>query len=257
MLGTGDYQPGPIRITFLVLRPVGAVVERPHADLWLATNVDSPPLGRTTARLESITAPGADVNAQGSSVLYVSHIDVPRPGTYSILVRPTGSRAVAIDRIVVRSATKAPAVGSQATASATPTTASSGGQLQRITTHVPPDRDLLRYSVADSLAAHVPFVLAFASPAICLNRTCGPVVDVVEAVKRELHTRAVRFIHVEPFASNNPGLGFNRFARQWRLPSEPFVFLVGADGRIKAKFEGSVSVRELAGAVRSYLLQHA
>ena len=60
MLGTGDYQPGPIRITFLVLRPDGAVVERPHADLWLATNVDSPPLGRTTARLESITPDGFD-----------------------------------------------------------------------------------------------------------------------------------------------------------------------------------------------------
>ena len=39
-----------------------------------------------------------------------------------------------------------------------------------------------------------------------------------------------------------------------RPASEPWVFLVGADGRVKAKFEGSVSAAELASAVRAKLL---
>jgi len=168
----------------------------------------------------------------------VSHLNISRPGSYSILVRPVNSRVAAIDHLLIGKTTKAPKVGARAFPSPTPTIASSGGDLHQITTHVPPDTALLRYSVAASLAAHAPFVLAFASPAICLNRTCGPVVDVVEAVRRELH---------------NPGLGFNRFARQWRLPSEPFLFLVGADGKIKAKFEGSASIGELARAVSTYL----
>ena len=38
---------------------------------------------------------------------------------------------------------------------------------------------------------------------------------------------------------------------EWRLPSEPWVFLVGADGRIKSRFEASVSYGELVSAVRS------
>jgi hypothetical protein len=42
--------------------------------------------------------------------------------------------------------------------------------------------------------------------------------------------------------------------RQWGLPSEPWVFLVGADGLIKARFEGTVSVRELDEAVQQHLL---
>jgi peroxiredoxin len=46
----------------------------------------------------------------------------------------------------------------------------------------------------------------------------------------------------------------NAYMREWGLPSEPWTFLVGADGRIKAKFEGSVSVDELAAAVRRSLL---
>lgn len=183
----------------------------------------------------------------------MSHLNISRPGSYSILVRPVNSRVAAIDHLLIGKTTKAPKVGARAFPSPTPTIASSGGDLHQITTHVPPDTALLRYSVAASLAAHAPFVLAFASPAICLNRTCGPVVDVVEAVRRELHNSRIRFIHVEPFVNNNPGLGFNRFARQWRLPSEPFLFLVGADGKIKAKFEGSASIGELARAVSTYL----
>ena len=37
---------------------------------------------------------------------------------------------------------------------------------------------------------------------------------------------------------------------EWRLPTEPWVFLVGRDGVIEQRFEGSVSVAELSAAVR-------
>ena len=87
----------------------------------------------------------------------------------------------------------------------------------------------------------------------CTSRTCGPVVDVVQAVSRRFRARGIRFIHVEIYKDNDPARGFNQWVRQWHLPTEPWVFLVGADGRIKAKFEGSVSVAELTAAVRSRL----
>jgi hypothetical protein len=108
--------------------------------------------------------------------------------------------------------------------------------------------------VAGSLAAHKPFVVVFATPRFCTSRTCGPVVDVVDAVRRRFRGTDVRFVHVEVYRRNDPTLGVNRFMRQWHLPSEPWTFLVGADGRIKARFEGPVSVGELAAAVRRTLL---
>jgi hypothetical protein len=40
---------------------------------------------------------------------------------------------------------------------------------------------------------------------------------------------------------------------QWHLVTEPWTFLVGGDGRIKAKFEGAVSARELESAVNRFL----
>jgi hypothetical protein len=42
--------------------------------------------------------------------------------------------------------------------------------------------------------------------------------------------------------------------KQWGLQSEPWTFVVGRNGRIEAKFEGSVSTGELTAAVRRLLL---
>jgi hypothetical protein len=123
-----------------------------------------------------------------------------------------------------------------------------------VTTAKHPDRELYTTSVAQALAAHEPFVVTFATPKFCTSRTCGPVVDVVSDVRRQLAGSGVRFIHVEVFQGNDPAKGYNRWMRQWKLQSEPWSFLVGRDGRIKAKFEGPVSVRELRAAVRSMLV---
>ena len=64
----------------------------------------------------------------------------------------------------------------------------------------------------------------------------------------------MRFIHVEVFEDNDPAKGFNRWLKEWNLPTEPWTFLVGSDGRIAERFEGTVSVDELEQAVREKLL---
>jgi hypothetical protein len=79
-------------------------------------------------------------------------------------------------------------------------------------------------------------------------------VDVVDEVRRRHAGGPVRFIHVEIYEGNNPTQGFNRWVKEWGLPTEPFTFLVGRDGLIKARFEGTLSVRELDAAVRQHLL---
>ena len=38
--------------------------------------------------------------------------------------------------------------------------------------------------------------------------------------------------------------------REWKLPSEPWVFVVGPDGKVRDRFEGTVSVRELEASVK-------
>jgi len=155
--------------------------------------------------------------------------------------------------LLVRGSSASPAVGSRAYPSRTPTLASARDRISALTTRVPPDRALLRTSVAAALAAHEPFVVTFATPRYCESRTCGPVVDVVDNVRKRNARTNVRFIHVEIYEGNDPRKGPNKWVREWRLPGEPWTFLVGRDGRIKAKFEGSVSARELEDAIRRFL----
>ena len=180
---------------------------------------------------------------------------VREPGTYYVLARPIGGkvRIGGIRELLVRTHTATPAVGARAYPSRTPTLATTGGRTAPLTTRVPPDIALLRTSVAQALAAHDPFVLTFATPRYCVSRTCGPVVDVVDHVRKRYARTRIRFIHVEVYKGNNPANGPNPWVRQWHLPGEPWTFLVGRDGRIKAKFEGSVSSRELGDAIQRFL----
>ena len=96
--------------------------------------------------------------------------------------------------------------------------------------------------------------MTFATPKFCASRTCGPVVDVVEEVQRRLDDERVRFIHVEVYEDNDPANGYNRWMQEWKLQTEPWTFLVGGDGKIAERFEGTVSVDELESAVREKLL---
>ena len=103
----------------------------------------------------------------------------------------------------------------------------------------------------------MPFVVAFATPKYCASRTCGPTVDVVSTVRRDHADSGVRFIHVEIYKDNDPAKGVNQWVTQWNLPSEPWVFLVGPDGKIRDRFEGTVSVRELDASVTKHLLAYS
>jgi hypothetical protein len=254
--GTSDYARGPVRVVFLVIDSQSRSIERPTARVWVAGSLDDKPFLSTTARLENVGVPGVSEAAAGDVThVYVARFRIPKAGKYVLVAEPVGGTPIqgALD-LAVADEPKAPAVGAEAFPSRTPTIASTDGDLDALTTRMPPDRALLRYSVADSLAAHAPFVLAFATPKFCTSRACGPVVDVVDHVRKRLGKRPVRFIHVEIFEDNQPP-ELNRWVREWKLPTEPWVFLVGRDGRIKERFEGSVSAAELEAAVRAKLLR--
>ena len=251
--GAGEFVPGAVRFPFLVIANNAKPVERPAASVWVATSRNGRPFEHVSAKLEPIGVPGRSEAAFGGVTrIYVAQLRIPRPGRYWLVAEPVGAKLQALGAIDVSARSRSVAVGARAPHSDTPTLATAPAA--QITTSSPPDLPLLRYSVAQSLAAHVPFVVTFATPKFCTSRTCGPVVDVVEAARKQFSSRGIRFMHVEVFQGNDPTRGYNRWMRQWGLTSEPWVFLVGRDGRVKAKFEGSVSQAELAAAIRANLL---
>ncbi len=247
--GTSDYAPGPNRISFLIVRAGDELVERPTAKVYLARALAAVPFATTTATLEPIGVPGGDTADAGN--IYVAMVTLPGPGKYWYMAEPVGGKPIqALGNIVVGKTSAAPALGDPAIAVDTPTLRSTGGDLKALTTSRLPDRKLYERSVAEALTAKEPFVVSFATPQFCQTRTCGPVVDVVSAVRKRLAGLGVRFIHVEIYKNNDPALGVNQWVDAWNLPTEPFTFVVDRRGIVRNKLEGAFSVAELESAAR-------
>ncbi len=270
LFGTADHGVGPNRVSFVVVRRNdNSIVQAPKADVYfgLKNSKEAVEAEASLVPLGPHTHPGrtkpAPHNHRDATDIYVTTVRFPEPGEYWFVVEPkgpgllpgapegpTGIPGAGLLEVAKRQVT--PAVGSRAIPSDNPTLADAPAKA--ITTGRPPKTELLRYSLADSLRAHVPFVVVFATPALCQSRVCGPNVDVVDKVRKRHTGKGVRFIHIEVFEDNQPAKGFNRWLREWRLPTEPWVFLVDGKGVIRAKFEGAVSVDELEAAVHRHLL---
>jgi hypothetical protein len=217
--------------------------------VWVARGLKQKPFLETRARLERIGIPGGATADIGS--IYVAEVRVQKPGIYWLLAEPEGAAAPVqgVGNLDVKAEFAAPVVGEPAPPSETPTLASTGGDLEALSTAGEPVRELYRSSVAELVAARSPFVVAFATPAFCESRACGPTVEVVDEVRRRTAGSGAGFHHVEIYEGNDPNNGVNRWVTEWNLPSEPWVFVVGRDGKVAARFEGHVSVDELTAAV--------
>ncbi|HEX8086772.1 MAG TPA: hypothetical protein VF529_20965 [Solirubrobacteraceae bacterium] len=181
---------------------------------------------------------------------WVADVKFPKPGRYVVtaLVSIDGSLA-STSQIEMRAGRRGgpPDVGEKAIKVSTDTVASAAGNVESIDTRIPPLPDLHEKDLADVLGKE-PIVLAFATPQLCQTRVCGPVVDVVAEVKNEVGD-GITFIHQEIYNDNDINKGFRPQVGQWRLPTEPWTFLIDKSGTVVERFEGAVSVDELRAAV--------
>jgi hypothetical protein len=145
-----------------------------------------------------------------------------------------------------------PAVGAPAPKTRNKT-AADVRDLGELTSRTPPEPLFHRVSVAQAMEAHRPVVVAFATPAFCVSRMCGPVLDIVRSVAEQVGDVA-DFVQIEPYDLNivrtQGRLELVPEAKQWSLRSEPWVFVVGKDGKIVDKLEGLITPQELITLVQ-------
>ncbi len=115
-----------------------------------------------------------------------------------------------------------------------------------------PDPDLHRTTIAAALSAKRPVVAVFATPVYCTSRFCGPVTDLVDELAHQYADRA-DFVHVEIWRDFQ-NKTVNKSAAEWILRddelNEPWVFVIGPDGRITARFDNVVNRFELEPLLR-------
>lgn len=185
--------------------------------------------------------------------IYVAEVPIPKAGKRVITgVARLDGRLVAttgFELPIPRKGQKGrpPEVGDKAIDVHTPTITSVGGDASKISTRVPTADPMLQTDF-HAVLGRKPVVLVFATPALCASRICGPVVDVAMQVQADYGDKAT-FIQQEIYKDNDVNKGFTDQVADWRLPTEPWTFVIDKDGKITDRFEGAVSVGELERAV--------
>jgi len=168
-------------------------------------------------------------------------------------LRPNGAHGVTTLGFDVSATPLAPGPGQLAPRTHNPTVADVP-DVSYIDSGTPPD-DMHGISIADAIAQHRPTLVIFASPAFCTSRICGPEVDVVRSLEPDYKGR-LTFVHVEVYTNFKPDPSRRSYAQavlDWRLQSEPWIFLIDPGGVIQARFEGPVARDEVKAAVDAML----
>jgi hypothetical protein len=187
----------------------------------------------------------------GGIPVYTGTATFPQVGVYKLLVTATlsgGRRGVGT--ISVRVSDKSPGltIGAHAPAVRQPILGDPGVTIAQIDSGNPPDA-WHNATVADGLAQHRPMVLYFGEPGFCKSRTCGPTVQILQKFAQTYGDRLL-IEHIEDHfpagpdegAKDDPG--FTAFG----LATDPWIYFVNAQGVIADRFEGPVTVSDLASA---------
>ena len=173
------------------------------------------------------------------------------PGLWELHVTATQDKIQVDAKAAIRVAKEpsTPALGSAAPPSVTLTEADVDN-ITMITSDSDPDKDFYQLSIHQALQEDKPLVVVFATPAFCVSATCGPQLEILTRLKEQYQDR-VNFIHVEAFEDphlmegGRPAGDLVAAVKEWGLPSEPWTFIVGKDGAVKAKYDQFVPEEEL------------
>jgi hypothetical protein len=182
--------------------------------------------------------------------LYVAELDFARPGPWGIEVlarRGNDSLETVRLTVTVLDAPLTPTLGSPAPRSRN-LIASDVRNLRQIDTSQRPDIRLHQVRIADAIAQGKPQLIVFATPQFCTSRMCGPLVEIVRTLL-PIYGGLVVFTHQEIWQDFAAQKLFPT-VEEWRLRSEPWIFVVDGQGIIRAKFEGLVTVQELEAALQ-------
>jgi hypothetical protein len=200
-------------------------------------------------------APFKGEGLQGAGT-YVAHLDFDKAGDWGVEVtasRPNGARMTARLPMNVLALPVVPGVGQPAPLTHNPTVRDVA-DVETIDSGRPPD-DMHQLSIADAIKQHRPTLVVFATPAFCTSNTCGPEIKVVQGLEPAYRDR-LAFIHVEIYRDYKPDPSKRQLAQavvDWRLQSEPWVFLIDSNGVIRSRFEGATASDELKAAIDQLL----
>jgi hypothetical protein len=196
----------------------------------------------------------------GRGVYAANPVTFDRAGIWQVAVEADlggGDLRTAITHFQVLDEPLVPAPGQEAPRTENLTTGSTGAPAVAIDSRADtkgkiPDAKLHQTTIAEAIEAGRPALVVFATPVYCVSRFCGPITDMVATLADEYANRAA-FIHVEIWRDFQKQV-VNKAAAEWVLRegeiTEPWVFLIGGDGRIVARWDNVATAEEIEPLLR-------
>jgi hypothetical protein len=215
-------------------------------------------------RVQLRDAPAIVSPADGIGVYEAKGVNLSKAGFWTVTTSVTidGAERTADASFEVVPTHRVPAVGDAAPASTNRLAGDTSVKAKAIdsragTTDKVPDPELHAMTVADAIKSGKPTVVVVSTPTYCVSKFCGPITESVGALAAANAGRA-NFIHLEVW-SDYEGTALNAAAADWIYPEgtddarEPWVFLIGADGKILERWDNVASDESLAGALKAAL----
>ena len=194
--------------------------------------------------------------------VYVGHATFPATGKWTANFTTTAPGSPSLNLTFgfdVLDRSPVVSEGDAAPSVKTPTLADVGGDVAKISSDPKPVKRFYETSEADALAAKKPFILIFATPKFCQTATCGPTLDRLKPVAAA-HPE-LTFINVEPYkleftngelqpVLTGQDLTPVEATNAFKLTTEPYVFVIGADGKVSATFELVFAPEEIEAAIQ-------
>jgi len=228
---SNEGNPGPeVKATFLAVPPEAQGHEEPVGEK---------------------TAP----HSQGGAGVFAARVAFDKPGFWGVQVaipkkegRPNTGTAV----FQVLAKHKVPAPGDDAPRTENLTVTSTDVPREAIDSRASggkevPDPELHSTTIKAAIEEKAPVLVVFSTPTYCISRFCGPVTDMVADLAKKYPDRA-KFVHVEIWRDKQAN-AINKAAAEWLLRdedlTEPWVFLIGADGKIMARWDNVATAGEI------------
>ncbi len=114
----------------------------------------------------------------------------------------------------------------------------------------PANPEMHQISIRDALELGKPVIVSFVTPSFCQTKLCGPVLEEAINPNYDQFNGEVIFIHVEPYdldrLKGGEGLYLVPAMAEWGLTSEPWVFVIDTEGKVRVGLEGITDAEELS-----------
>ena len=185
--------------------------------------------------------------------LYRANLPFDRPGLWEIDFEISTGEHTQPFLVDVLAAPTTVAAGERAPLIATPT--SNDVPISDLTTDPDPMSSMYAMSLDEAFSNGRQSVVIFATPAYCTSAACGPLLEQTKDAAAQFDD--VDFIHIEVYSGFNEA-GFQPdvdhlvpAVEAFKLPSEPWIFVIDENGVVKSRLEGVLSSGELEEVINS------